>query len=136
MKNLKYLLVGLVFGIVFVKAEMVSWFRMQEMFRFQSFFMYGVLFTAVFVGLVSVSLIRVLGLKTFAGEPIVIPKKQFNKGYVIGGILFGFGWALTGGCPGPLYAQIGTGFTVITVSLLSAVVGTWVYGLLRAKLPH
>ena len=136
MKNLKYLLVGIVFGVVFVKAEIISWFRMQEMFRLQSFYMYGVLFTAMGVGMLSVFVIRQFGLKTFSGEPIVIPTKKFTWGQVIGGLLFGFGWALTGACPGPLYAQIGSGFTVVLVTLLSALAGTWFYGLIREKLPH
>jgi uncharacterized membrane protein YedE/YeeE len=136
MKNIKYLFVGVLFGIVFVKAEIISWFRMQEMFRLQAFYMYGVLITAISVGLISVFLIRRFKIKTFSGEPIIIPQKQFNWGYVYGGLLFGIGWALTGGCPGPLYAQLGSGFSVVLVTLLSAIAGTWVYGYLRDRLPH
>jgi uncharacterized membrane protein YedE/YeeE len=136
MKNIKYLFVGVLFGIVFVKAEIISWFRMQEMFRLQAFYMYGVLITAISVGLLSVFLIRRFKIKTFSGEPIIIPQKQFNWGYVYGGLLFGFGWALTGGCPGPLYAQLGSGFSVVLITLLSAIAGTWVYGSLRDRLPH
>ncbi len=124
------------FGVVFVKAEIISWFRMQEMFRLQSFYMFGVLFTAMGVGMLSVFLIKFFKLKTFSGEPIIIPDKKFTWGNVIGGLLFGFGWALTGACPGPLYAQIGSGFSVVLVTLLSAVAGTWFYGLIREKLPH
>lgn len=134
--NIKYVLVGILFGIVFVKAEIISWFRIQEMFRLQSFHMYGVIGSAVVVGTISVFLIRRFNIKTIYGETIVIHPKTFNKGNVIGGLMFGLGWAITGACPGPLYAQIGTGATVIAVTLLSAIAGTWVYGLLRDKLPH
>ncbi|WP_134092108.1 DUF6691 family protein [Olivibacter sp. XZL3] len=134
--NIKYLIVGLLFGIIFVKAEVVSWFRIQEMFRLQSFHMYGIIGSAVVVGIVSVWLIKKLNIKTIYGEPITIAPKKFNKGQIYGGLLFGFGWAITGACPGPLFAQIGTGATVIAVTLLSAIAGTWVYGLLREKLPH
>jgi uncharacterized protein len=134
--NLKYLLVGTLFGIVFVKAEIISWFRIQEMFRLQSFHMYGVIGSAIAVGMLSVWLIRKFNVKTIYGEPIEFHPKKFNKGQVYGGLLFGFGWAMTGACPGPLFAQIGTGATVIAVTLLSAIAGTWVYGYLRDKLPH
>lgn len=134
--NMKYLLVGTLFGIVFVKAEIISWFRIQEMFRLQSFHMYGVIGSAVLVGMVSVWLIKKFKVKTLSGEPIFIQPKQFNKGQIYGGVLFGFGWALTGACPGPLFAQIGNGATVIVVTLLSAIAGTWFYGLIREKLPH
>ncbi len=134
--NIKYLVVGIAFGIVFVKAEIISWFRIQEMFRLQSFHMYGVIGSAIIVGMVSVWLIKKFNIKTIYGEKIEIHTKPFNKGQVYGGLLFGFGWALTGACPGPLFAQIGTGATVIAVTLLSAVAGTWVYGYYREKLPH
>ena len=134
--NLKYLLAGLGFGIILVKAEVISWFRIQEMFRLQSFHMYGIIGSAVAVGLISVWLIKKFKVKTIYGEQIKIHPRAFNKGQVYGGLLFGFGWAITGACPGPLYAQIGTGATVIAVTLLSAVAGTWVYGFLREKLPH
>lgn len=134
--NLKYLVVGIAFGIVFVKAEIISWFRIQEMFRFQSFHMYGVIGSAVVVGMISVWLIKKFNIKTIYGEEIVFHPKKFNKGQIYGGLLFGAGWALTGACPGPLFAQIGTGATVIAVTLLSAIVGTWVYGFFREKLPH
>jgi uncharacterized protein len=134
--NLKYMVIGIFFGIVFVKAEIVSWFRIQEMFRFQSFHMYGVIGTAVVVGAISVFLIKKWGIKTLQGEDIELTPKTFNKGQIYGGLLFGFGWALTGACPGPLFAQIGSGFTVVIVTLLSAIAGTWTYGLLRDKLSH
>ncbi|MHC0447491.1 DUF6691 family protein [Flavobacterium sp. 3-218] len=134
--NLKYLIVGIFFGIVFVKAEIISWFRIQEMFNLESFHMYGVIGCAVFVGLISVQLIKKFNIKTLDGEKIEIQPKTFNKGQIYGGLLFGFGWAITGACPGPLFAQIGTGATVIVVTLLSAIAGTWFYGLIKDKLPH
>lgn len=134
--NLKYAAVGLVFGIVFVKAEIVSWFRIQEMFRLQSFHMYGVIGTAVIVGMISVFLIKKFKIKTISGEQINFTSKRFNKGQIIGGLIFGFGWVMTGACPGPLFAQIGTGVFVILVTLISAIAGTWVYGYFREKLPH
>lgn len=134
--NLKYTAVGIVFGIIFVKAEIISWFRIQEMFRFQSFHMYGVIGSAVIAGVISVWAIRKFNIKTIYGEKIEFHPRTFNKGQIIGGLLFGLGWAITGACPGPLYAQIGSGATVIAVTLLSAIAGTWVYGLLRDKLPH
>ena len=134
--NLKYSLIGIAFGIVFVKAEIVSWFRIQEMFRLQSFHMYGVIGSAVVVGMLSVAWIRVFQLKTIYGEPITLHPKTFNKGQIFGGLLFGIGWAFTGACPGPLFAQIGAGSTVVLITFLSAIAGTWVYGYLRDKLPH
>lgn len=134
--NIKYMVVGIMFGIVFVKAEIVSWYRIQEMFRLQSFHMYGVIGTAVIIGIISVWYIKRFKVKTMQGERVVFHKKEFHKGNVIGGLLFGLGWAITGACPGPLFAQIGSGFLVIMVTLLSAIAGTWTYGLLRNKLPH
>ena len=134
--NLKYLVVGIAFGIVFVKAEIISWFRIQEMFRLESFFMYGVIGTAVVVGMISVFIIKTFNIKTLSGEKIIFENKTFNKGQIIGGLIFGIGWAITGACPGPLFAQIGSGFLVVIVTLLSAIAGTWVYGYFRDKLPH
>lgn len=134
--NIKYLIAGILFGIVMVKAEMISWFRIQEMFRLQSFHMYGIIGSAVAIGAISVWLIKKFNVKTIYGEPVVISPKKFNKGQIYGGLLFGFGWALTGACPGPLFAQIGAGATVVAISLLSAIAGTWVYGAFREKLPH
>jgi len=136
LSNLKYMLVGIVFGIVFVKAEIISWYRIQEMFQLQSFFMYGVIGSAVVVGVISVQIIKRFNIKTIQGEKIEIQPKTFNKGQIYGGLLFGFGWAITGACPGPLFAQIGTGVTVIVVTLLSAIAGTWFYGFIKDKLPH
>ncbi|OJX32224.1 MAG: transporter [Chryseobacterium sp. 36-9] len=134
--NLKYLLLGILFGIVFVKAEIISWFRIQEMFRLQSFHMYGVIGSAVFTGMISVWLIKKFNIKTLDGEPITIAPKKFNKGQIYGGLIFGFGWAITGACPGPLFAQIGTGAFAVIITLISAIFGTWVYGYFRDKLPH
>lgn len=134
--NIKYLVAGLLFGILLVKSQVISWFRIQEMFRFQSFHMYGVLGSAVIVGIISVWIIKKWKIKTIYGEPVVFVSRKFNKGTIYGGLLFGFGWAITGACPGPLYAQIGSGFTVIIITLLSAIAGTWIYGKIRAWLPH
>lgn len=134
--NLKYLLAGLLFGIILVKSEVISWFRIQEMFRLQSFHMYGVIGSAVLVGMISIGLIKKFKIKTIYGEPIEFANKKFNKGNIYGGLIFGFGWAITGACPGPLFAQIGTGATVIVVTLASAIAGTWIYGYLRERLPH
>jgi uncharacterized membrane protein YedE/YeeE len=134
--NLKYLVAGLLFGIALVKSEVVSWFRIQEMFRLESFHMYGVIGSAVAVGALSIFLIKKFKIRTIYGESIVVHPKPFNKGIVLGGLTFGLGWAMTGACPGPLYAQLGTGVTVIIVPVLSAILGTYVYGLLRDRLPH
>ena len=134
--NFKYLVAGILFGIVLVKSEVVSWFRIQEMFRLLSFHMYGVIGTAVVTGMIAVWLIKKFNIKTIHSETIHFHPKKFNKGQVIGGLVFGFGWAMTGACPGPLFAQLGAGITVIAVVIASAVAGTWVYGKLRDKLPH
>jgi uncharacterized membrane protein YedE/YeeE len=124
------------FGIVFVKAEIISWYRIQVMFRLQSFHMYGVIGSAIAVGMLSVWLIKKFNIKTVYNEVIEFHPKKFNKGNIYGGLLFGFGWAMTGACPGPLFAQIGNGTLAIIMVLLSAVAGTWFYGLLRDSLPH
>lgn len=134
--NLKYLVAGILFGIILVKAEIISWFRIQEMFRLQSFHMYGVIGSAVIVAMVSLLLIKKLKVKTIYGEAIHLRPKKFHRGQVYGGLLFGLGWAITGACPGPLFAQIGAGITVVSVTLFSAIAGTWVYGRFREKLPH
>ena len=132
----KYLIMGLLFGIILVKSEVISWYRIQEMFRLQSFHMFGVIGSAVVTGIISVLLIKKFNIKTTKGEKIELPVKKFNKGQIYGGLIFGFGWAITGACPGPLFAQIGSGFSVIIITLLSAIAGTWTYGLIREKLPH
>jgi uncharacterized membrane protein YedE/YeeE len=134
--NIKYLIFGMLFGIVLIKSEAVSWFRIQEMFRLQSFHMYGVIGSAVVVGAISVMLIKKFNIKTINGEKILLPNKTFNKGQIIGGLIFGFGWAMTGACPGPLFAQLGYGAAAVSVTIVMAIVGTWVYGKMREKLPH
>ena len=136
MKYIKYLVLGTLFGIILTKSEVISWFRIQEMFRFQSFHMYGVIGSAIAVCLVSIQLIKRNRLKTITGEPIVIADKQFNHGVWIGGLLFGLGWALTGACPGPMFAQLGSGIGSAAVLILAALAGTWTYSALREKLPH
>jgi uncharacterized protein len=136
MKNARYLLLGTLFGFILCKVQAVSWWRMQEMFRFDSAFMYILFATAIPTGMIFVFLIRKFNIKTIDGEPIIIPKKTFNWGYIIGGCMFGIGWAFSGACPGPLLALIGAGNTVVIVVFLSALAGTWVYSWLRPHLPH
>jgi uncharacterized membrane protein YedE/YeeE len=136
MNKMKFLILGFIFGIILVKAEVISWFRIQEMFRFQSFQMYGIIGSAIAVGMLSIWLIKRNNVKSISGDPIVIADKKFTKGNVIGGLMFGLGWAMTGACPGPLYALIGSGIAVVVVVLISAVFGTYVYGVLSDKLPH
>lgn len=126
----------MLFGIILIKSQVVSWFRIQEMFRLQAFHMYGIIGSAIVVAMISIQIIKRFQIKTINHETVVIPDKKFHWGNVWGGLIFGLGWAITGACPGPLFAQIGNGFLVITVTLLSAIAGTWVYGLLRDKLPH
>jgi uncharacterized protein len=136
MKNIKFLLLGIFFGIILTKGEAISWFRMQEMFHFQGFQMFGIFMTAIPTGMLSVFMIKKFRIKTLEGEPVRIPEKKFHNGLWIGGLLFGFGWAFTGACPGPLYAQIGSGFTIVIVTLCSALAGTWVYSDSKDKLPQ
>jgi len=136
MRNLLFLLIGTLFGITLIKADAVSWFRMQEMFRFQGFQMFGIFMTAIPTAALSVFLLKKCKVKTLDNEPIHIQKKKFNYGYVYGSILFGIGWGLTGACPGPIYVQIGSGLTIAIITLISALAGTWVYSYLKPKLPH
>lgn len=135
MKNIKFLLVGIVFGLALTKGEAISWYRIQEMFHFQSFHMFGIFMTAVPVGALSLLLIRKMNLKTVEGEKIEMPVKKFAPGTIIGGLIFGFGWALTGACPGPIYAQIGAGYLVTIITFVAAVLGNWMYGRLHSRLP-
>jgi uncharacterized protein len=128
--------IGILFGILFIKAEIISWYRIQEMFRLESFHMYGVIGSAVMVGIVSVFLIKKIKINTIHNEAVIFQEKKFNKGQIYGGLLFGLGWGITGACPGPLFAQIGTGVSVVVVTLLSAVLGTWIYGNVIDKLPR
>jgi len=133
----RYLAIGAYFGFVLVKSEVLSWYRIQEMFRFHSFHMYGVIGTAVLVAALSIWLVRRYQLRSLDGEPIAI--RAFEAGwrrYVFGGVTFGLGWALTGACPGPIAALIGAGLTGFTVVLAAAVLGTWAYGQVRTRLPH
>ncbi len=136
MKYLKYLVLGTLFGIILTKSEVISWFRIQEMFRFQAFHMYGVIGSAILVGMVSIQLIKRNRLQSMDGQPIVIADKKFNHGVWIGGFIFGLGWALTGACPGPLFAQLGSGVGSAAVLILAALAGTWTYSALREKLPY
>jgi uncharacterized membrane protein YedE/YeeE len=133
-----YLLLGIAFGFVLSRSEVISWFRIQEMFRFQSFRMYGIIGSAVATAAISLALIKRMGIKSVAGERVSIPAKEFGGGirYAAGGTIFGMGWALTGACPGPLFALIGNGVTVMIAAVVSALAGTWVYGWLRPRLPH
>ena len=133
-----YLLLGIAFGITLTQAEVLSWFRIQEMFRFHSPRMYFIIGSALAVAMLSVEIIKRLQIKTISGEPIVIPPKRMDRGirYALGGTLFGIGWALTGACPGPLFILLGGGVTVMFAALLSALAGTWAYGCLRSRLPH
>ena len=133
-----YLGLGGLFGITLVKAQVVSWFRIQEMFHFQAFHMYGVILSAVVTAGLSLAILRHRGTKTLGGGPIVLAPKELGHGhrYWIGGTLFGVGWALTGACPGPMFALVGGGLSVYLVVILSALAGTWLYGYLRPHLPH
>ncbi len=137
-----YLLIGMYLGVIFVQSEVVSWFRIQEMFRFQSFHMYGIIGMAVAVGAISVQIIKRMGITSATGEPIKLSPKQWGDSripgarYWIGGTLFGIGWALLGACPGPIFALLGGGVSVLVMALLGALAGTWAYSAMRSKLPH
>ncbi len=137
MNLLKYLLVGFFFGIVLTKAEAVSWYRIYEMFQFQSFHMYGIIMTAIVVGVIGVQIIKRNNLKDIEGNPIYIQdKEKGNARYWIGGILFGLGWAMVGSCPGPIFILLGAGFLSVGLILIGAILGTFLYGVLKDKLPH
>jgi uncharacterized membrane protein YedE/YeeE len=127
MKNLKYALVGIFFGFVLTKGEAISWYRIQEMFRFEGFQMFGIFMTAIPTGALSLFIIRRSNLRTAEGNPITMPVKKYHHGVIFGSLIFGFGWALTGACPGPLYAQIGAGYLVTIVTLSAAIFGTWCF---------
>jgi len=137
MKFLKFLLAGIVFGIILVKSEAVSWYRIFEMFKFQAFHMYGIIGSAVVLGTISVWLIKLTGAKNIKGEKIKVPTKE--KGfinYLLGGTIFGLGWALAGACPGPMYILVGTGVFSMLIVIAAAILGTFVYGLIKDKIPH
>jgi uncharacterized protein len=137
MKNIKFILAGIVFGIVMTKSEAFSWYRIQEMFRFQSFHMYGIIGTAVVLGAISVFLIKKFKLRDFDGNQIVfVPKSKSVWRYLLGGTFFGFGWALTGACPGPMFVNLGFGYITIAIAIIGAILGTYTYGLIEKKLPH
>ncbi|UII31238.1 YeeE/YedE family protein [Fulvivirga ulvae] len=137
MKILRYLIIGIIFGITLAKAEVISWYRIYEMFRFQSFHMYGIIGSAIALGIVFVQLIRRFKLNSVDGNPIQIyPKQRSVSRYLYGGIIFGLGWAMTGACPGPMFILLGNGVSVILVVIAAALLGTYTYGLLRNKLPH
>ena len=133
-----YAVMGMLFGIILVKSEVVSWYRIQEMFHFESFHMYGVLGSAFFTAFVSLQVLKRLKVRSRTGEPITVPPRSLGKGYRywIGGSIFGIGWALSGSCPGPLFALAGSGMTVYLMAAVSALLGTWTYGYLRPRLPH
>ncbi len=137
MKFIKFLFVGIFFGIVLVKSEAVSWYRIYEMFKFQSFHMYGIIGSAVFIGIVGIFLMKKYKVNSLDGKPINIPSKEksFIR-YIVGGIIFGLGWALAGACPGPMYILLGAGFYAMFILIFAAMIGTFIYGLLRTKLPH
>jgi len=137
MKLIRYIIIGIIFGITLTKAEVTSWYRIYEMFRFQSFHMYGVIGTAVVLGVIITFLIKRTNMKTANGQPIHLPPKQFSiTRYLVGGAIFGMGWAMTGACPGPLFILLGNGVGVILIVIAAALLGTYTYGLLRSKLPH
>ncbi len=135
-KKIIQLILGTLFGIILTKAEVISWFRIQEMFRFQSFHMYGIIGSAIIVGLIGLQAIKALKAKNIYGDLVSIPDKKWHWGTVYGGLTFGLGWALTGACPGPLFALLGSGYYVFIVTIFAAIFGTYVYGRLRNKLPH
>jgi uncharacterized membrane protein YedE/YeeE len=137
MKGLRFIIAGVIFGIIMTKSEAVSWYRIQEMFRFQSFHMYGIIGTAVILGALSVSLIKKFHIKDSQGNPIIFADKEKSRAkYIIGGLIFGLGWALTGACPGPMFVNIGYGYVSFIIVVIGALAGTYLYGLLRHKLPH
>lgn len=138
MKLPRYFLAGIVLGAILVKSEVISWYRIHEMFLFHSFYMYGLLGSAMLTAFISVQLIQRNRVRALTGQTISIPPKQFGSGrrYWIGGLIFGTGWALTGACPGPLFALVGAGASVFIVVALAALLGTWTYGVLRPRLPH
>ena len=137
MKHISYLSIGTLFGIIMTKSQAISWYRIYEMFHFDSFHMYGIIGSAVTLGIITVALIKKYGVKSTEGIPITFsPKNMSIPRYLIGGTVFGLGWAMAGACPGPIYTLIGNGYSVIFVVLVSALLGTLTYGLLRNRLPH
>jgi uncharacterized protein len=134
---LVFFIIGLIFGITMTKSEAISWYRIYEMFRFESFHMYGIIGVALIAGIIIIQLIKKIGSKNIHGQNITInPKDPTVKRYLFGGIIFGLGWALSGACPGPMFTLLGNGFMVFVVVIFSAMLGTFVYGLIKDKLPH
>lgn len=137
MKLLRFVIVGFIFGIVLTKAEAVSWYRIFEMFHFQSFHMYGVIFTAIVTGVVGIRFIKKRDLKDYKGLPIeILDKEKAKFRYITGGIMFGLGWGIVGACPGPIFILLGSGIATVGIVLIGALVGNFIYGILRNKLPH
>ena len=137
MRTLFYLLIGILFGITMYKSEAASWFRIYEMFRFESFHMYGIIGTALAMGVISTLIIKRYNIKSFYGETVkFIPKEKGFTRYMLGGIIFGLGWALAGACPGPMFTLLGAGFLPISIVIIAAILGTFIYGILKEKLPH
>ncbi len=137
MRMSRYIIVGILFGITLYKSEAISWFRIYEMFHFQSFHMYGIILSAIAIGIIVVQFIKKVHLKSLEGKEITIQDKDTNwKRYIFGGFIFGLGWALAGICPGPMFILLGSGYTVLIVFLLAAMTGTFLYGYFRGKLPH
>lgn len=137
MKFFRHFFIGIVFAITLYKAEVISWFRIYEMFKFQSFHMFGVIGSAVVIGIIAIQLIKRYSIKSIDGQPITINPKHFSiTRYLVGGIIFGLGWAMTGACPGPMFVLLGNGATVLIVIIAAALLGTYSYGLIRNRLPH
>ena len=136
LKNLKYLIAGIIFGFILMKAEVISWYRIQEMFRLQSFHMFGVIGSAIVTGIISIKVLKLLKVKALNGQKISIVPEEWRKGHIYGGFIFGIGWALTGACPGPLFAQVGSGHLLVVVTIVFAIVGTWTYGRFANRLPR
>lgn len=137
MKYIKFLILGIVFGIIMAKAEIISWYRIYEMFRFDAFHMYGIIGSAVILGIIGVQLIKKLSIKSIHGQALVFEAKHKSiTRYLAGGIIFGLGWAMVGACPGPMFVLLGFGYLPIIIVILGALLGTLSYGILRPKLPH
>jgi len=137
MRSIIYLVIGILFGIVLIKSEAASWFRIYEMFQFGSFHMYGIIGSAVVLGVLSIQFLKKYNVKSFYGAPIhIVPKEKGIKRYMLGGIIFGFGWALAGACPGPMFVLLGAGYLPMVIVIASAILGTFLYGVLKNRLPH
>lgn len=137
MKGLKFIIAGIVFGFIMIKSEAASWYRIQEMFRFQSFTMYGIIGTAVVFGMISVGIIKKFRIKDSEGNPIDFDNKDNSwRKYIIGGAIFGLGWALIGACPGPMFVNLGYGYLTMLIVIAGALLGTYLYGVVKSKLPH